>query len=137
MLERLLDAARCAKSNDPDDMREALIGAVGERADGVVVFSRNTAVFDTDGHTTNVPTPFQPAHAEWKLTKKLDAGATVYVARVKKDGSLAMARPCPGCQRVLRSRKVAKVFYTINPTTYGVWNLNTNDERTVERNDAV
>ena len=137
MLSRLLQAARCAISNDAFDKREALIGAVGERADGAIVYSRNTAVFDSECANTNVPTPFQPAHAEWKLAKKLDTGATVYVARVRKDGSLAMSRPCPGCERVLRSRKVMRVFYTINPTSYGIWNLITNVERVIEKTELI
>lgn len=132
MLERLLKAAKRARSSDTDDKREALIGAIGERADGTVVSSRNSAVLDTDGKDNSVPVPFQPAHAEWKLAKKLDTGAIVYVARVRKsDGTLAMSRPCPGCERVLRSRGVSKVYYTISPTSYGVWNLDTNEERIV------
>jgi hypothetical protein len=135
MLERLLEAARYALNDNPDDKREALIGSVGERADGVVVFARNSAVLDTEVNSGE-PWSFAPCHAEWRLAKKLDTGAVVYVARVKKDGSLAMARPCGGCERVLRSRKVSRVYYTVNATTYGVWDLDTDIDKTVERSDV-
>jgi hypothetical protein len=135
MLERLLEAARHALSDDPEDRREARLGAIGERADGVVVFARNSAVLDTEGNGGE-PWSFGPAHAEWRLAKKLDTGAVVYVARVKKDGTIAMARPCGGCERVLRSRKVSRVYYTVNPTTYGVWDLDTDNDKTVERTDV-
>lgn len=48
-------------------------------------------------------------------------GSTVYVARVRRDnGKMAMSRPCRDCERVLRSRGVRKVFYTIGPKEYGV-----------------
>ena len=135
MLERLLEAARYALSDNPDDMREALIGAVGERADGAVVFARNEAVLETESNPGQ-RWSFGPAHAEWRLAKKLDTGAVVYVARMRKDGTLAMARPCPGCERVLRSRKVSRVYYTVNQTTYGVWDLDTDNDKTVERADV-
>lgn len=132
MLERLLEAARFALTDDPNDVREALIGAIGERTDGAIVFSRNSAVLDTTGNTGE-PFCFAPCHAEWRLAKKLDTGSTVYVARVKKDGTLAMARPCGDCERVLRSRKVVRVYFTVSPVSYGVWDLGTNEERTVDR----
>ena len=135
MLDRLLEAARLAQTDDPDDVREALIGAIGERADGVVVFARNSAVLDTTGNTGE-PFCFAPCHAEWRLAKKLDTGSTVYVARVRKDGTLAMARPCGDCERVLRSRKVVRVYYTVGPTSYGVWDFERNEERTVDRDDV-
>ncbi len=43
-------------------------------------------------------------------------GAEVWVARVYRNGELAMARPCAVCQRFLRSVGVARVYYS---TGYG------------------
>jgi len=85
------------------DRREFLLGAVGIRSDGAIVMSRNEA--------SAVPQP--DAHAEARLARKLDHGATVFVARVLgSSGELAMAKPCHSCEMRLRSRGVKKVFYT-------------------------
>jgi len=62
------------------------------------------------------------AHGEHKIARKLDHGAIVYVVRVlRKDGTLAMSRPCPDCQAILRSKRVKKVYYSINPEQYGIY----------------
>jgi tRNA(Arg) A34 adenosine deaminase TadA len=130
----LTQAAEVARSEDPDnDHREAWVGAIGIRADGVVVSARNEAVFDTGACGTDRTWSFPPAHAENRLCKKLDTGAEVYVARTRKDGTIGMARPCTFCERVLRSRGVKKVYYTVDGSTYGAWDLETNDERTITR----
>lgn len=41
-------------------------------------------------------------------------GATIYVARVLRDGTPAMSKPCNECQKALKARGVKKVFYTID-----------------------
>lgn len=41
-------------------------------------------------------------------------GATIYVARISKDGSQAMSKPCINCQKALIARGVKKVYYTID-----------------------
>lgn len=91
--------------------RKAHIGVVALRKDGAVVQSYN-------GTATDVcPT----AHGEARIASKLDVGSVVYVARVRRDnGKLAMAKPCPNCERVLRLRGVKRVEYTINEHEYGV-----------------
>jgi tRNA(Arg) A34 adenosine deaminase TadA len=86
-----------------DDKRQYWIGAVGKRSDGTLVFSSN-------GPT---PKPDRCSHAEYKLTKKLDYGAIVYVARVLRNGDFAMAKPCANCVRALQSKRVKRVYYTI------------------------
>lgn len=60
------------------------------------------------------------AHAEQRIARKLDKGSAVYVARQHRNGDYAMARPCSSCERILRSRKVSRVFYTVGPKEYGV-----------------
>lgn len=41
-------------------------------------------------------------------------GAVIYVARILKDGSPAMSRPCGNCQKALREAGIKKVFYTVD-----------------------
>jgi hypothetical protein len=107
----LAEAASTAISTK--DIRTFLLGAVGLRADGVFVSSRNIpapeATFDRNHH------------AETRLARKLTPGSTVWVARVsRKDGSWAMAKPCRGCERRLRAAGVARIVYTIGPSEWGV-----------------
>jgi tRNA(Arg) A34 adenosine deaminase TadA len=86
------------------DRRQYAIGAVAVRNDGTVVRSRNLPI----------KTPLHAAHAEVRLCKKIDLGATVYLARVLRDGSLAVARPCPRCHALLKLKGVRRVFFTVS-----------------------
>ena len=102
-----------------DDRRSFRLGAVGIRKDGALVSS------------TNGPSPYPcpEVHAEARLCNKLTPGSTVWVARIRHDGSLGMARPCHTCQKRLRSSGVRRVIYTISDSEHGVINLTNNDER--------
>ena len=55
-------------------------------------------------------------HAEINACLGVDpvdlVGAELYVYRILKDGSPALARPCRMCQNYLRSVGVKKVYYT-------------------------
>lgn len=96
------------------DHRLFLLGAVGVRNDGTVVFSRNGAV------RTDTPRAFPAAHAETRLLRKMDRGGIVYVARVSKiDGRMLMARPCKDCMAVLKAHKIRKIYYSISEIEYG------------------
>lgn len=115
--KRMLNEAAAAATRVRDrtiDNRTFLLGAVGRRNDGVFVSSRNIAAPDfAPGH-----------HAETRLARKLTPGSTVWVARIaRKDGSWAMARPCPGCELRLRAAGVKRVVYTIGPDEWGVIQL--------------
>lgn len=91
--------------------RKAHIGCLGVRGDGTIVQSWN-------GCATDI---CPSAHAEARLARKLDVGSVVYVARVRRDNDkMAMAKPCAGCERLLRSRGVSRVEYTINEHEFGV-----------------
>jgi tRNA(Arg) A34 adenosine deaminase TadA len=95
-----------------EDERTHRHGAVGLRSDGVLVTAAN-------GPAKMV----QPkAHAEARLCRKIDTAATVFVVRVSNSG-YSMSRPCKRCATQLRARRVARVFYTVNDTEYGVLNL--------------
>ncbi len=101
-----------------DDRRSFRLGAVGIRNDGALVSS------------TNGPSPFPcpEVHAEARLCHKLTPGSTVWVARIRHDGSLALARPCHTCQKRLRSAGVLKVIYTISDVEHGVLNIHRDTE---------
>lgn len=95
------------------DNRTFYIGAVAIRSDDVMVAAYNGRAKD--------PTP--EAHCEARLCRKLDRGATVYVARTVHTGEWGMSRPCEDCQRALRRVRVKRVYYTIGPNEFGCLDL--------------
>ena len=46
------------------------------------------------------------------LDKSNLKGASIYIYRELKDGSLALCRPCPGCMHEIKKYGIKKVFYT-------------------------
>ena len=40
------------------------------------------------------------------------SNATIYVYREHKDGTIAMARPCEGCLKLIRQLKIRRIRYT-------------------------
>ena len=102
-------AAKIAKKNGME--KNFLLGSVGIRSDGVLVSA------------FNLPTklPSRLAHSEYRLSSKLDYGATIYVARVRCDtGKFGMAKPCHDCFKALKSKKFKKIYYTISQNEYGI-----------------
>lgn len=119
MLDYLKMAAKIAVPTDENDPRSFWLGAIGIRSDGVMVSSKNGAVFYTSSSKRKI---IPGTHAEVRCVYKCDKGSTIYVARVARGTrQLAMSRPCRTCQSVLKSKKVAKVYYTINNHQYGIW----------------
>lgn len=45
---------------------------------------------------------------EWRSLR----GMTLYVVRVRADGTLAMAKPCLLCQEIIQAAGIKKVYYT-------------------------
>jgi deoxycytidylate deaminase len=39
-------------------------------------------------------------------------GATIYVARVKKDGSFGLSKPCERCKKALNDAEIKRVIYS-------------------------
>src|SRR5271165_3504233 len=96
------------------DSRSFLLGAIAIRKDGVMVRALNSP--------TEMPN--RQIHAEYRICSKIDYGATVYIARVRLiDGKFGMARPCKWCFKALASKRVKKIYYTINHDEFGVINL--------------
>lgn len=107
---KMLDkAAEIALEGNPE--KNYLFGIVALRKDNVYVYSKNSLV----------QTPSPDGHAEARVLKKAGHGATLWVARVLRDGAWAMAKPCQICETLIKNRKVVKVYYTIGPGEYGVW----------------
>lgn len=98
--------------------KDYLFGCIAIRKDGTEVRSVNQ----------NVREPHAQAHAEARVLKKAGMGAVLYIARVTRDQKWRMAQPCPRCQMLIRNRKVKRVFYTIGPGEYGVWDPQENRE---------
>lgn len=71
--------------------------------------------FDPDESNTN-----NTIHAEMSALIKirhLDIDwnkVSVFVYRVKKDGSKGLARPCPGCENFMRKLGIRQVYYSTN-----------------------
>ena len=103
MMQYIEQAANFA--NKRKDEREFNIGAVGIRSDGAIVQSRNLP------HQVRA----RHVHAEHRLCKMLDVGATVFVARRTKNGELAMAKPCKNCEITLKRSGVKFVYYSVGP----------------------
>jgi deoxycytidylate deaminase len=110
MLHYLEMAAEVANLG-ADTCRKAFIGAVAIRRDGTIVSSRNGCAMNPHGRVASI-------HAEAKILRKAGYGSIVYVARVKRDGSLAMAKPCHTCHSFLKARHVETVYYTISNTEW-------------------
>ena len=119
MVEMIQKAAKIASRRQPGDKRRYLIAAVGITPEGRIYHARNLAYhfMECDQYSFR---PEASAHAEFKLARALPRGSTVYVARVLRNGELAMAKPCVTCQMALKSKQVRKVYYSIDDKAYGV-----------------
>ena len=104
------------KAMGHSDKKQFLLGAVAIRTDGATVVSTNILT----------QTPHASAHAEARVLKKADQGCVLYVARVLRNGVWALSKPCCNCQKLIRSRRVARVYYTICENEFGVWYPATN-----------
>lgn len=121
----LMEAAMVSRLRKDD--RRYFIGAIGLRSDGTKVKACNG----------NPKEPTREHHCEYRLSRKLDRGSTVFVARTtskESDGcsgrplyvsedsgrQLSMAKPCADCEKALRFRGVARVYYSISDEEYGV-----------------
>ena len=55
-------------------------------------------------------------HAEFDviigINRNLAIGSTLFLYREKQDGTLAISKPCPMCEKFLRHSGVKRVYYT-------------------------
>lgn len=99
--------------------QEFPLAAVAVRADGAIVQASNKAIRATTPRGTT-PARLPNTHAEIRLCRKLDYHATVFVARVSRNGEWAMAKPCDRCLDRLRRRRVRVVYFTTKAGEYGM-----------------
>ncbi len=112
-------AAQQAVPNRKDDLRNALVGCVIRRDDGVLVSARN-------GSSRGARSP--DSHAEARCARKADVNSVAYVARVLRDGTVGCARPCKSCRVRMRSRGVRDVMFTVGPNSWGRMRLHDESE---------
>lgn len=62
-------------------------------------------------------------HAEESALKRCGnpRRATLYVARVGRNGKIGLAKPCQKCAKLIESHQIRRVYYTVSPDTYAVW----------------
>jgi len=114
---RHLDLAKRIANNS--DFNEYRHGAVLARGKSVINVSANKNSYKSwgqrfrhrdQGHATH--------HAELGcilgVDRSLTQGATVYVARVGKNGAARLSKPCPMCESAMRHVGIKEVIYTIN-----------------------
>lgn len=113
----LLQAISAAKSNPTDLNRMAAIIVKRNRLLGIGWNSRKT-------HPLQYA--FSKSHLKISLHAEIDAiidalrtheekdlnGASIFVARVLRNGSRAIAKPCPICQRALKAYGIRGIYYT-------------------------
>lgn len=106
-------ARKIATKGDTNGVkRQYRLGAIGIRTDGATVSASNIS--------SRAPHP--RAHAEARLTRKLDIGSTVYVVRITRTGELTSARPCGACRQIMLQRGIVRCYYSISEDEYGVLN---------------
>lgn len=69
-------------------------------------------------------------HAEMSALRQAGVGDTVFVARIHRDGSTAMAKPCAACEIELRKAGVSRAFFTLYDDLVGWCRLNLVKTRT-------
>lgn len=99
LLRLTVELARTGLTDD----KGFFLAAIAIRKDGVIVGSRNGSA----------EKPTLSIHAEARVLKKAGFGATLYVARVRRDGTPTIAMPCDGCMRLIRAKRVERVYWTV------------------------
>ncbi len=131
MLKKLVEAGGVALPSIKNDRREFWLGCVGIRKDGAIVSSKNGPVnlsLPEDKTVKTRKNVFYPnSHAEGRVLRKLGYGGILYVTRISRlNGGYVLAKPCNMCSVLIKSKRVKKVYYTINNTQYGVWDVSKN-----------
>ena len=97
-------AVRLARGQGNPNNKHFMLSAVGKRYDGSLLISSNIRT----AH------PIHHAHAEHRLLRKAGYGATLWIARVDRNGNICIAKPCERCEALCKNMKVKRVFYSIS-----------------------
>jgi len=105
------------------------LGAILMHGSNVISIGQN---YTRKTHTKS-PHPFKTIHAEVDCllgnTMPEMAGAALFVARVGFTNrcQILLAKPCIWCQSYIIRTGVRWVYYTINETNVGLWNVGRNE----------
>lgn len=98
----------------------AHLAAVLKRGDSILRISTNQQkTHPMSLHTKPTGDVCCSLHAEQAACRFAKPGDTLYVMRFKKDGTLAIAKPCTMCEKTIRQIGLSKVYYT---DRQGNWN---------------
>ncbi len=111
-MRKILEAAALLAFSTKNREKNFFHGCIVQREDGAFVKSVNS---------TFVENKTPPAHAEARALRKAGRGGVLWVARVSRHGDWAMSQPCPTCRALIINKGIRKVFYTIGPGEFGVW----------------
>lgn len=125
--DRLMEAVEIARSCK--DKKTFRLGCVAKRQDGVIVKSVNGTFQPKGLIVTAFGEKIPEGHSEVRVLRKAGIGAMLWVARVRADGTIAKARPCPTCRAIILNHRVSKVYYTIANDEYGIWSPEYDVER--------
>ena len=88
--------------------------AVGFRTNGATVLAYN----NTDKYCR-----MWTAHAEARLSRKLDVHSEVYVMRMSKLHKWQLSLPCESCVRCMMRKGVKRVYFTTGQDSFGTIEL--------------
>lgn len=73
------------------------------------------------------------------ISKNEIYNSTLYLARVGYDNRahLMMSKPCPHCQALLKHAGVKQVYFTINDSMIGKWNIRNNEWNAIKNNTST
>lgn len=108
-------AAKVARLSEHPQFRMGAVLVSGNRVLSVGVNKNKT-----HPKSNNI---WRTIHAELDCAFGVDAddlhGTTLYVARIKKDGSFGISRPCAFCACFLRDSGIRRVYYCDGENTFG------------------
>lgn len=112
-------AVRMAETSDLPQQHGAVIVKGGSVLSVGVNKWRNKQLVNTSDEYN----PYLTYHAEIDAISRINTdltGATIYIARIGKDGSEKFSRPCQRCTQALKASGIKKVVYTTGSENYAV-----------------
>jgi pyrimidine deaminase RibD-like protein len=126
-MRNIFRALASAKEEAKKSKCNYMVGAVVKRKHRTITRRHNTDKSHTVISESRHAKKYTRMHAEVRAVLATDRDiltrSTVYVARVTRHGTDALARPCLLCQEIMREAGVKKVYYTIEPGSFGMLDL--------------
>jgi len=98
------------------------MGAVLARGGRIIAAAPNS--LRNEPSMAGLPLEKCSIHAEAAVLRQVNrAGGTMYVARLTRGGTRALARPCRRCRKLLVEAGVRSVVWTIDPHSWGFTDL--------------